>query len=257
MHTPGRFVARPVAVLMLGIALAAGCEVHERSERRRAGAAAPAEAPYEAAVEEGLGAAVAIIVDTSGSMKDAASGDGRPKSQIARQSIEQMLDATDAFLAKRPDFPIKIGLYSFSSDVRELHAIAPYDRAALRRALAALPPPGGGTAIGDAMREARPALYRAGVFRKYLLVVTDGENTRGRDPERVAREIFDKSEGAVQIYFVAFDTSAEKFRFLKDVGGDVVGAGTGPELRTALDSIYQGKILAEAMDAGEREAAKK
>ncbi len=61
----------------------------------------------------------------------------------------------------------------------------------------------------------------------------------------------------MQIYFVAFDTSAEKFRFLKDVGGDVVGAGTGPELRKALDGIYQGKILAEAMDAGEREPAKK
>ena len=72
------------------------------------------------------------------------------------------------------------------------------------------------------MREARPALYQAGMFRKYLLVVTDGENTRGRDPERVARDIFSKSEGAVQIYFVAFDTSAEKFGFLKEVGGDVV-----------------------------------
>ena len=257
MHTPGRFVARSVAVLMLAITVTAGCEVREPSERRRERAAAPADAPYEAAVEEGLGAAVAIIVDTSGSMKEAAPGDGRPKFQIAQQAIEQMLDATDAFIAKRPDFPIKIGLYSFSSDVRELRAIAPYDRASLRAALAAIPAPGGGTAIGDAMRAARPALYRAGVFRKYLLVVTDGENTRGRDPERVARDIFDKSEGAVQIYFVAFDTSAEKFRFLKDVGGDVVGAGTGPELRKALDGIYQGKILAEAMDAGEREAVKK
>ena len=77
------------------------------------------------------------------------------------------------------------------------------------------------------MREARPALYQAGVFRKYLLVVTDGENTRGRDPERVAREIFRKSEGAVQIYFVAFDTSAEKFGFLKEVGGDVVSRRHG------------------------------
>jgi Mg-chelatase subunit ChlD len=238
---------------MVGVALTAGCEV-QRSERRREPAS---DAPYQAAVEEGLGAAVAIIVDTSGSMKDAAPGDGRPKFEIAREAIEQMLDATDAFIAKRRDFPIKIGLYSFSSDVRELQAIAPYDHARLHAALAALPAPGGGTAIGDAMREARPALYRAGVFRKYLLVVTDGENTRGRDPEKVAREIFGKSEGSVQIYFVAFDTSAAKFGFLKEVGGDVVGAGTGKELRTALDGIYQGKILAEAMDAGEREPVKK
>ena len=107
------------------------------------------------------------------------------------------------------------------------------------------------------MRSARPDLYRAGVFRKYLLVVTDGENTAGRSPDDVAREIFRKSEGAVQTYFVAFDTSPEKFAFLKEAGGDVIGAGSGAELRTALDGIYQGKILAEAVDAGEREPANK
>ena len=210
-------------------------------------------APYQAEVEEGLGAAVAILVDTSGSMEADAPGDGRPKSVVAREALEAMLDATDAFVAKRPDFPIKIGLYSFSSSVRTLRPIAPYNREAIRAALAGLPRPGGGTAIGEALRAARPDLYRAGVFRKYLLVVTDGENTSGRSPDRVAREIWSKSEGAVQIYFVAFDTSPQKFGFLKEVGGDVIGAGTGAELRGALDGIYQGKILAEAPGAGERE----
>ena len=109
--------------------------------------------------------------------------------------------------------------------------LQPYNRAIVREALNRLPSPGGGTAIGEAMRNARPDLYRAGVFRKYLLVVTDGENTAGRSPEHVARDIFWKSEGAVQTYFVAFDTSPEKFAFLKDVGGDVIGAGNGAELR--------------------------
>jgi hypothetical protein len=95
------------------------------------------------------------------------------------------------------------------------------------------------------------------VFRKYLLVVTDGEDTTGRPPDYVAREIFRKSEGAVQVYFVAFDTSPGKFAFLKEAGGDVIGAGTGAELRRALDGIYHGKILAEAPDAGEREPLRK
>ena len=140
--------------------------------------------------------------------------------------------------------------------MRTIRPIGGYDRAAIRRALDVLPPPGGGTAIGEAMREARPDLYRAGVFRKYLLVVTDGDNTSGRNPERVAREIFSKSQGAVQVYFVAFDTTPQKFAFLKEVGGDVIGAGTGDELHRALDGIYQGKILAEAPDAGEREPAR-
>jgi hypothetical protein len=168
-----------------------------------------------------------------------------------------MLDATDAFVKKRPDFPIKVGIYSFSSNVRTLRTIQRYDRAAIRQALDDLPRPGGGTAIGEALREARPDLYRAGVFRKYLLVVTDGDNTSGRDPEAVAREIFSKSQGAVQVYFVAFDTTPQKFAFLKEVGGDVIGAGTGDELHKALDGIYQGKILAEAPDAGEREPVRK
>jgi Mg-chelatase subunit ChlD len=254
---PGRGAVAALLASILVPVVTGGCRPGRQSDggSRRASAQEPT-APYQADVEEGLGAAVAILVDTSGSMKDAAPGDSRPKSAIARESIEAMLDATEAFIAKRPDFPIKIGLYSFASNVRTLRAIQPYDRDALRTALANLPQPGSGTAIGDAMRAARPDLYRAGVFRKYLLVVTDGENTRGAEPESVAREIFRKSEGAVQVYFVAFDTSPQKFAFLKDVGGDVIGAGTGTELRTALDGIYQGKILAEAVDAGEKESKK-
>jgi Mg-chelatase subunit ChlD len=214
-------------------------------------------APYQAEVEEGLGAAVAILVDTSGSMRDDAPGDSRPKFIVAREALETMLDATDAFVARRPDFPIKIGIYSFSSHVSTELPLQPYDRGAIRDALTHLPPPGGGTAIGEAMRTARPDLYRAGVFRKYLLVVTDGNNTAGRSPDDVARDIFRKSEGAVQIYFVAFDTDPQKFSFLKEAGGDVIGAGNAPELRTALDGVYQGRILAEAVTAGERESVGK
>ena len=239
-----------LAALVL-VLCTAGCDGGSRRHRtadRRDDRTPESSAPYQAAVEEGLGAAVAILVDTSGSMRDTAPGDSRPKYVVAQQALESMLDATDAFIAKRPDFPIKIGVYSFSSNVRRLRPIESYDRDAIRRALAELPRPGGGTAIGEALHEARPDLYRAGVFRKYLLVVTDGENTSGRDPEKVSREIFRKSEGAVQTYFVAFDVSPEKFSFLKEAGGDVIGAGTGPELRTALDGIYQGKILAEAPD---------
>jgi Mg-chelatase subunit ChlD len=246
---------RLAAALALPLAVLA-CESRRDRAARAAAESRPADnAPYQSEVEEGLGAAVAILVDTSGSMRERAPGDSRPKYVVAQEALEAMLDATDAFIARRPDFPIKIGVYTFSSSVRMLRPIEPYDRAAMRQVLAGLPRPGGGTAIGDAMREARPDLYRAGVFRKYLLVVTDGENTNGRPPDAVAREIWEKSEHGVQTYFVAFDTDPGKFAFLKEAGGDVIGAGTGAELRTALDGIYQGKILAEAV--GEKEPEKK
>jgi Mg-chelatase subunit ChlD len=234
------------------------CQVNTRRESRDARAARAEEsaATYQSDVEEGLGAAVAILVDTSGSMAKDAPGDDRPKHEVARSGADDDARCHEQFIGRRPDFPIKIGLYSFSSNVRTLMPIQRYDRTVVRTALSNIPRPGGGTAIGEALRTARPDLYRSGVFRKYLLVVTDGENTSGRSPDEVARDIYGKSEGAVQIYFVAFDTSPEKFAFLKEVGGGVFGAGSGVELRKALDEVYQGKILAEA-PAVEREPAKR
>ena len=122
-------------------------------------------------------------------MRDTAPGDSRPKYVVAQEALENMLDATDAFMAKRPDFPVKIGVYSFSSGVRTLRPIQPYDRAAIK--------PRSRTCRGRRRHRHRrsacarrgPDLYRAGVFRKYLLVVTDGENTSGRSPDKVAEEI--------------------------------------------------------------------
>ena len=253
--SPGGVIALVLLTLMVASVLSR-CDANQRRDRSAARDEPAQDAPYQAEVDEQVGAAVAILVDTSGSMKEPAPGDTRPKYVVAREALEAMLDATDAFIARRPDFPIKIGVYTFSSSVRVQRPIQPYDKAAVRATIEDLPRPGGGTAIGEAMREARPDLYRAGVFRKYLLVVTDGENTNGRSPDDVARDIWRRSEGGVQTYFVAFDTNPEKFAFLKETGGDVIGAGTGAELRTALDGIYQGKILAEAADV-EREPAKK
>src|SRR4051812_34320343 len=72
------------------------CEVSTRREPTNRAADAADNAPYQAEVEEGLGAAVAILVDTSGSMKERVGGDSRRKSDVAQQAIEAMLDATDA-----------------------------------------------------------------------------------------------------------------------------------------------------------------
>jgi uncharacterized protein YegL len=206
---------------------------------------------YIPAGDEGLGAAVAIMVDNSGSMRDKAGGDDRPKFRVARQALEEMLASTDSFAAKQPGFPIKVGLYYFSSSVHALVPVQAYDAASLRAALESMPTPNGGTAIGQAMDVARDALYKSGMIRKYILVVTDGENTDGRPPREVAQEIATRSEGAVRMYFVAFDVDAKKFAFLHDVHGEVLGAGNALALRASLDTIYRGRILAEAIDAGE------
>ena len=238
---------------LLIAASAAGCGPKPRGEGGRAAAADAAdEAPYQAEVDEGVGAAVAILVDTSGSMKERAPGDSRPKYVVAQEALEAMLDATDAFVARRPDFPIKIGIYTFSSSVRRQRAdpalrqggAAGDDRAAC---------PAPAAAPRSATRCARrgPTSTAPASSASTCSSSPTARTPTAAPPDEVARDIFRKSEGAVQIYFVAFDTSPEKFAFLKDVGGDVIGAGSAPELRTALDGIYQGKILAEA-PGGER-----
>ena len=210
---------------------------------------------YVASVDEGLGASVAILIDNSGSMKQEAEGDSRPKYVVAREAIEAMLASTDSFVTKQPDFPINVGLYRFASRVTPMAPVAKYDRAALVAALDAMPEPDGGTAIGSAMDAARADLYRAGTFRKYILVVTDGENTQGISPRRIAQEINRRSEGAVRMYFVAFDVDADRFAFVREAKGEVVGARNGDALRARLDEIYRGKILSEAVDAGETHPA--
>ena len=239
--------------IFLGLVIA-GCSGRDAQDAEdQAVMSRPApEVKYRSTGDEGLGAAVAIVIDNSGSMNETAQGDSRPKYLVARDAVAEMLAATDSFVAKRPDFPIKVGLYRFASGVTPVVRIQPYQREVLRTALAAMPPPNGGTAIGEALDAARRDLYTAGVIRKYILVITDGENTQGRAPENVAREIARRSEGAVRMHFVAFDVDADKFSFVRDLHGEVLGAGNAVALRASLDTIYRGKILAEAMDAGER-----
>ena len=209
---------------------------------------------YVSSVDEGLGASIALVLDVSGSMRDKAAGDNRPKYLVAREALRTILATTDEFVARQPGFPINVGLYTFSDKVTRVVPVGPYSRTQLEAALSAIGRPEGGTAIGDAMDVAREDLYRAGTFRKYILVVTDGANTNGRDPEEVAREIATRSEGAVRQYFVAFDIDKARFQFLKEVNGDVLGAADGLALSASLDSIYRGKILAEAMNAGETQS---
>jgi hypothetical protein len=207
---------------------------------------------YQATVQEGLGASVAILLDNSGSMDDTPdSGGDELKATIAKRVLGQVLAQTDSFVAKQSGFPVNIGLYVFSDRVQTPLPMGPYNREALTSALAAIPKPDGATAIGDAMEAAITDLYAAGTFRKYLLVVTDGENTDGRNPRTVAREIARRSDGAVRLFLVAFDVDKEKFGFVPEVRGTLVEARDAIGLGAQLDTLYRGKILAEAVDAGE------
>jgi hypothetical protein len=96
------------------------------------------------------------------------------------------------------------------------------------------------------MVTAKQALDATGLSRRHLLVVSDGENTDGFNPEQVAAAIARRPENErPSIYFVAFDIEARRFNGVREAGGLVLSAASARELNDTLDMLLKGKILIE------------
>jgi Mg-chelatase subunit ChlD len=209
-------------------------------------------APASAAVQkEGL--AAAIVIDVSGSMDDDVRGEsGRrePKIDIARRAARDLVDQFVRYAEEHKDEPVLLGLYEFSerSGDPDCRPVIPMSRPDRARALAALASmrASGGTPIGNAMIAAKRELDATGLSRRHLLVVTDGENTDGFEPEDVTAAINRRPEvERPSMYFVAFDLDARRFERVKEAGSLVLGAADARELNATLDSLLRGQILLE------------
>jgi len=220
---------------------AADLSAIERDLTPPAGGAAPRE-----------GIAAIVLMDVSGSMADSvkgANGPPRPKIDIAREAARALVGQFAAYAAVHPDEPVLVGLLEFSdrppSATREVIPLSPADPARADEALARLRPDGG-TPIGDAIVEGKRALDRSGLTRRHLLVVTDGENTDGREPEDVMRALSRRPEQErPSVYFVAFDIAASRFDAVREAGGLVLAAANAEELDKTLGALLSGKILVE------------
>jgi Mg-chelatase subunit ChlD len=194
------------------------------------------------------GTAVAILIDTSGSMEQPVPdqpGKLRPKYMIAHDALDRIIQQTAEWKKSHPQQTLQIGIYHFSSSVAPVLGMGDFDEAKAKAAVKRIPRPKGGTAIGRALQEGYKALYQSGCNRKFIVCITDGENTAGPAPDWVARGLHAQTEGAVELNFVAFDTSASQFKFLKDINGHAVEAANGEKLREELMKIYENRILAE------------
>ena len=199
-----------------------------------------------------LGTAIMILIDTSRSMEWTVAdhaGEAHPKSQIAGDVLRKIIQVTEDWQKKHTDSPLFLGINSFSSTTAEVLKIGPFDAASASESISRIPSPAGFTAIGDALEEGFRTLYSTGCVRKHLVCITDGGNTVGTSPDLIARQLYLKTDGDVRMHFVAFNTSAEHFDFLKETGGSVVEATDGPQLQSRLIEIYEKQIFAEAMPA--------
>ena len=134
-----------------------------------------------------VGVAVAVVYDTSGSMRYppafARGNASEPKSRMAQRSFLKVIRRLEAFATNPASPPLSIGIYVFrGQEAVNAHPLAPFDAAGLRQWLAQLKTPDAATPIGDALALAGRDLLGADAISRHILVLTDGANTAGREP---------------------------------------------------------------------------
>jgi len=203
-----------------------------------------------ARAEEGV--AVAIVYDTSGSMKDPvrdATGKLAPKYKIANKALEAILDRLEAYARSGAGRKVEAGLFVFNgSAARAAVPFGPFDAKAMKDWVSRFNNPQSGTPLGTALQTAGRAALASKLSRKHILVLTDGINTLGPDPAQtlpLLKQEFARAGQTLSAHFVAFDVAARVFDGVKKQGATVVGAADERQLNTQLEFILQHKILLE------------
>ena len=213
-----------------------------------------------AGVARSEGVAIALLMDTSGSMNSRPKNGGEVKIVAARASAVEVVRKAEAFAKAHANKKVLLGVYEFSvrnheALCRNVMPLQAPDAAAAAARVAAMKPLGG-TPIGDAIIAAQRDLDATGLTREHIIVVTDGESNHGYAPVDVLNAISNLEEPwRAAVYFVAFDVDAGVFTPLREAGGLVLPAANAQELQGALDYILSGKILVEqpaAPAAGEK-----
>jgi Mg-chelatase subunit ChlD len=204
------------------------------------------------AADEGV--ALAIVYDTSGSMKETvpdANQGFSPKYVIANRALQAVTRQLQAFRINSSGGTRRIdaGLFAFQGDAaREVVKFGPFDPAAFESWAKHFNTPHGNTPLGNAVVTAANAVLKSPLSRKHVLVITDGLNTAGPPPQAVLPQLKQTAErkgSSFSVHFVAFDVDARQFAPVKRLGATVVGAADEKQLNTQLQFILQQKILLE------------
>jgi Ca-activated chloride channel family protein len=122
------------------------------------------------------GGAVVLCVDTSGSMR---------ATDVQPTRADAAAAAVRAFVDNVPD-GTRLGIVAFAAGAGVVVPLTD-DKDAVRDAIARIPPPNGGTAIGDALAAAARELPKSG--RRAIVLITDGVNNLGVDPLATAQQL--------------------------------------------------------------------
>jgi len=201
------------------------------------------------------GVALAIIYDTSGSMKDFVpdtAGKSAQKYVIANRALISIARQVQAFATRKESGQqrrIDAGLFVFEgSGAREAIPFGPFNEQAFVNFAKGFSAPNGNTPLGNALNAAGHAVLNSSLSHKHVLIITDGMNTAGPPPASILSKLKQEAtekQSAVSVHFVAFDVDAKVFEPLKQRGATVVGAANETQLNSQLQFILQRKILLE------------
>lgn len=202
------------------------------------------------------GVALAIVYDTSGSMKEFVrdkTGKSTAKDVIGRRALDALVVQLRNFVTNAPagtTRQIETSLIAFSAEgARVIVPLSPFDPAKAAEWSKQLPRPDGGTPLGNASKAGAQMVLKSELSRKHVLVITDGLNTVGPAPEALLAPLMKQAEKAgtpLFTHFVAFDVDAKQFAPVKKLGATVVGAADETQLNTQITFILEEKILLEA-----------
>jgi hypothetical protein len=211
--------------------------------------------PSTLTVSADEGVAVAIVYDTSGSMKQTvrdSKGQMIQKHIIAKRAMESVVKRLQNFATNTTDGvarKMEVGVFVFADNgPREFIKLAPFDPKEASGWAQRMPGPSTGTPLGITLQKASEAVLNSKLPRKHVLVITDGMNTVGPEPVKILPRIKDEAarkQSTVSAHFVAFDIDAKLFDPLKKLGVTVVGAANEEQLNSQLGFILEKKILLE------------
>jgi hypothetical protein len=211
--------------------------------------------PARATAGEDEGIALAIVYDTSGSMRErvpVGPGKTAPKYVIANNALNAIVDRISRYATNaQVNTPrmIEVGLYVFrEAGAAEAVKYGRFDPEAIQNWVKHFAEPRGATPLGNSIDVASRAVLRSNLSHKHIVVITDGVNTSGPKPEAVIPGIKTaaaQKNAGISFHFVAFDVDAKVFEPVKKLGATVLGAANEQQLNTQLEYIFEQKILLE------------
>lgn len=180
------------------------------------------------------GKAIAIVVDTSGSMEDSINKE--VKIESAKKSLQSILEDYREYAKENKE--VKVGLFYFLNDkVRCAVPVNTFDYDLLNLNVNGLVP-SARTPLGISLAYAERELDKTGYLNKNIVLLTDGMSNIGMTPESVFESI-NKTNAAfgdskTNLYIIAFNTDPTYFDDLKKQGATVYEAKDSAELSRVL-----------------------